>query len=146
MTTLPPDEASNLFDRGFYCSQAILCAYSEMFGLDKDTACKIATPFGAGIGWTGNMCGAVAGALMVIGLKYGNTDPADMDAKKKVFATTQQFVVEFMDKNASINCTDLLGYDLSDPEQRSEARKCGVTKEKCPVFVKDAVKILEIIL
>ncbi|HUU76152.1 MAG TPA: C-GCAxxG-C-C family protein, partial [Methanoregulaceae archaeon] len=127
MTTLPPDEASNLFDRGFYCSQAILCAYSEMFGLDKDTACKIATPFGAGIGWTGNMCGAVAGALMVIGLKYGNTDPDDMDAKKKVFATTQQFqpqtakkvfattqqfVVEFMDKNASINCTDLLGYDL----------------------------------
>jgi len=140
------DEAVDLFNRGFYCSQAVFYAYCERFGLDKDMACRIATPFGAGIGWTGNMCGAVAGALMVIGLCHGNTDPDDMDAKKKVFAATQKFMVEFVDRHASINCTELLGYDLSDPDQRFEARKVGVTKEKCPVFVRDAAKILELIL
>ncbi|MDD3092393.1 MAG: C-GCAxxG-C-C family protein, partial [Methanoregulaceae archaeon] len=66
------------------------------------------------MGWTGNMCGAVAGALMVIGLKFGNTDPDDMDAKKKVFAATQEFIVEFVDRHGTINCTELPGYDLSD--------------------------------
>jgi C_GCAxxG_C_C family probable redox protein len=146
MTLDPPEEVVNLFNQGFYCSQAVFCAYCEKFGLDKDTACRIATPFGAGIGWTGNMCGAVAGGLMVIGLKYGNTDPDDMDAKKKVFAATQKFIVEFVDRHATINCTELLGYDLSDPDQRFEARKLGVTKDKCPNFVKDAAEILELIL
>ena len=146
MTPSPPDEAVDLFNRGYFCSQAVLCTYCEQFGLDRNTACRIATPFAAGVGYTGNMCGAVAGALMVIGLKYGNTDPDDMDAKKQVFAATQQFIVEFMDLHATINCTELLGYDLSDPDQRFEARSKGVTKEKCPVFVRDAAKILELIM
>ncbi|HRX33305.1 MAG TPA: C-GCAxxG-C-C family protein [Methanoregulaceae archaeon] len=140
------DEAVDLFNRGYFCSQAVLCTYCEQFDLDKDTACRIATPFAAGIGWTGNMCGAVAGALMVIGLKFGNTDPDDMDAKKKVFAATQEFIVEFVDRHGTINCTELPGYDLSDPEQRFEARSKDVTKEKCPVFVRDAADILELIL
>ena len=146
MTQSPPDEAVDLFHRGFFCSQAVLCTYCEQFGLDTDTACRIAIPFGAGIGYTGNMCGAVAGALMVIGLKYGNTDPDDMNTKKKVFAATQKFIVEFMDRHGTINCTELLGYDLSDPEQLFRARKNGVTKEKCPVFIRDAAKILELIM
>lgn len=140
------DEAVTLFNRGYFCSQAVLCTYCEQFGLDKETACRIAPPFGAGIGYTGNMCGAVAGALMVIGLKFGNTDPDDMDAKKKVFAATQEFIVEFVDRHATINCTELLGYDLSDPEQLHEARRGGVMREKCPVFVRDAADILELIL
>ncbi|KQC11420.1 MAG: hypothetical protein APR55_07735 [Methanolinea sp. SDB] len=146
MTPAPSDEAVDLFEQGFFCSPAVFCAYSERFGLDKDTASRIATPFGAGIGYTGNICGAVAGALMVIGLCHGITDPGDVDAKKKVFEVTQKFIVEFMDRHGSINCTKLLGYDLSDPEQLHEARRVGITREKCPGFVRDAAEILELIL
>jgi C_GCAxxG_C_C family probable redox protein len=126
------DEAVTLFNRGYFCSQAVLCTYCEQFGLDKETACRIATPFGAGIGYTGNICGAAAGALMVIGLCHGITDPGDVDAKNKVFEVTQKFIVEFMDRHGTINCTELLGYDLSDPEQLREARRGGRHERKMP--------------
>lgn len=125
MTRDPSDQAVDLFEQGFFCSPAVFCAYSEKFGLDKETACRIATPFGAGIGYTGNLCGAVAGALMVIGPCHGIPDPGDVDAKKKVFAATQKFIVEFVDRHATMNCTELPGYDLSDPEQLHVARRGG---------------------
>ncbi|MHA2216743.1 MAG: C-GCAxxG-C-C family protein [Candidatus Hodarchaeales archaeon] len=56
------------------CAQAIISVYGEYLGADHDTCLKIASVFGGGINRTGNMCGAVTGALMVIGLKYGDIE------------------------------------------------------------------------
>jgi len=115
-------------------------------GLDPDTAKKIACGFGAGVSKTGNICGAVSGAIMVIGLKYGKTDVGDEAATEKTRALVRQFIREFTLKNGSVSCTDLLEHDLSDPEDYDAARDSGVFTSKCPALVRDAADILERIL
>jgi len=72
------------FLKGFNCSQAIFITYSQELGLNEEIASKIASPFGGGFASSGYICGVVTGALMVIGLKYGNTKPEDKEVKKKL--------------------------------------------------------------
>jgi C_GCAxxG_C_C family probable redox protein len=140
------DEAYRCFMSRFTCSSAVFSAFSDDLGLDPDTAKKIACGFGAGISKTGNICGAVSGAIMVIGLKYGKTDVGDDAATDKTRALVRQFIQEFTAKNGSVNCTDLLGYDLSDPGSYDAARDSGIFTTKCPALVRDAADILEKIL
>jgi C_GCAxxG_C_C family probable redox protein len=140
------DEAYRSFMSRFTCSAAVFSAFSDDLGLDPDTAKKIACGFGAGVSKTGNICGAVSGAIMVIGLKYGKTDVGDEAATEKTRALVRQFIREFTLKNGSVSCTDLLEHDLSDPEDYDAARDSGVFTSKCPALVRDAADILERIL
>ncbi|MHB8163318.1 MAG: C-GCAxxG-C-C family protein [Methanoregula sp.] len=140
------DEAYASFMSRFTCSSAVFSAFSDELGLDPDTAKKIACGFGAGISKTGNICGAVSGALMVIGLKYGKTRADDEAATEKTRALVREFIREFTEKNGSVNCTELLGYDLSDPEAFSAAKDSGLFMTKCPALVRDSADILEKIL
>ena len=77
------DEAVALFQQGFSCSQAVLGVFAEDFGLDRDLALRISQGFGAGIAYTDDICGAVSGAIMVIGLRYGRIKADDIIAKGK---------------------------------------------------------------
>ncbi|OPY35520.1 MAG: putative redox-active protein (C_GCAxxG_C_C) [Methanoregula sp. PtaU1.Bin051] len=140
------DDAHRSFLKKFTCSAAVFSAFSQELGLDVDTAKKIACGFGAGISKTGNICGAVSGAIMVIGLKYGKSQEGDDAATEKTRALTRQFITEFSEKNGSVNCTNLLGYDLSEPQAYQAAQESGLFIEKCPLLVRDAVDILEKIL
>jgi C_GCAxxG_C_C family probable redox protein len=140
------DDAYQSFMSRFTCSAAVFSAFSGDLGLDPDTAKKIACGFGAGVSKTGNICGAVSGAIMVIGLKYGKTDAGDEAATEKTRALVRQFVLEFTKKNGSVSCTDLLGYDLSNPEDYNAARDSGIFTTKCPALVRDAADILEKIM
>ncbi len=141
-----PDDAVTYFNEGFSCSQAVVSSFSEDFGLDKETARKISCGFGAGIGRSGNICGAVTGAILVIGLKYGKGMAGDDAAKEKTYTPFQEFLRRFRSKHRSINCTELLGYDLRDPGQRKQAHVLKAVASKCPGFTRDAVVILEKIL
>lgn len=115
-------------------------------GLDPDTAKKIGCGFGAGISKTGNICGAVSGAIMVIGLKYGKTIKGDDAATEKSRALTREFMREFTTRYGSVNCTELLGSNLSNPEDDARARESKLFVSKCPELVAGAVAILEKIL
>jgi C_GCAxxG_C_C family probable redox protein len=140
------DDAHRCFLKRFTCSAAVFSAFSEELGLDPDTAKKIACGFGAGLSKTGNACGAVSGAIMVIGLKYGKCVEGDDAATEKTRELTRRFIAEFKKKNGSINCTDLLGFNLSVPEEYAEAGASGIFIEKCPLLVRDAADIVENIL
>lgn len=140
------DDARAAFMSRFTCSSAVFSAFSDDLGLDPEMAKKIACGFGAGISTTGNICGAVSGALMVIGLKYGKVQASDDAATEKTRALVRQFIHEFTARNGSINCTELLGYDLSDREAFSAAKESGLFMTKCPSLVKDSADILERIL
>jgi C_GCAxxG_C_C family probable redox protein len=140
------DDANRCFMSRFTCSAAVFSAFSEDLGLDPDTAKKIACGFGAGISRIGNICGVVSGGIMVIGLKYGKTRAGDDDATEKTRALTRQFIQEFTAKNGSINCTALLGYDLSTPDGYIAAKNSGLFISKCPALVRDSADILEKIL
>ncbi|OPX64810.1 C-GCAxxG-C-C family protein [Methanoregula sp. PtaB.Bin085] len=142
-----PETSLDSFSKGITCSAAVFSAFSSDMGLDEKTARKIACGFGAGISRTGNICGAVSGAIMVIGLKYGKEVPGDDGgATEKTRALTRQFVQEFEQKHGSVNCTKILGYNLSVPAEYDEAAKANLFRTKCPSCVRDATEILERIL
>jgi C_GCAxxG_C_C family probable redox protein len=140
------DKALTSFKNGITCSSAVFSAFSHELGLDEKMAKKIACGFGAGISRTGNICGAVSGAIMVIGLKYGKVEQGDDAATEKTRALTRQFIEEFTKKNGSANCTELLGHDLSNQQEYEAAAKANLFKTKCPECVRDAAYILERIL
>ena len=147
MTRSRADEAEALFKKGFSCSQAVLAVFAGDFGLDRDTALKIAQGFGGGISHTDNICGAVSGAVMVIGLRYGRTKADNIAAKDKTYSVVQEFLRQFAQcHSGKTTCTELLGYNLSDPTQFAEAKQMNVTQAKCPNFVRDAVELVEKLL
>jgi len=139
-------DAVALYSRGYSCSMAIFSAYAPGLGLDVETAASIASPFGAGISLTGEICGAVSGALMVIGLAQRKEDIRDGPSREEVYELSRRFIAEFSARNGSVMCTDLVGYDLSQEEQYRQAREQKVFSARCPKLVRDAGEILERIL
>ena len=140
------DEAVSCFMNGFNCSQSILSTYSPKFGLDYKIALKLSTGFGSGMGSLAKICGAVTGSFMVIGLKHGRDKIEDVEAKERTYNKVQDFVKQFENVYGSIICKELIGCDISTKEGRKIARDQSLFKEICPIFVKEAVKILERIL
>lgn len=140
------DQAVVCFDNSFNCSQAVFSTYCESLGLDHAIALKIACGFGAGMGYSGETCGAVTGALMLIGLKYGKNTPEDNQAKDKTYALVQEFAKRFRELHGSLKCNELLPYDISIPEELKKAREEGLFTTVCPKLVKSAAMIVEEIL
>jgi C_GCAxxG_C_C family probable redox protein len=136
------EEAVKRFKKGFNCSQAVFSSYSEQFGLDSDVACKVATGFGGGMRMAGT-CGAVTGAFMVLGLKYGNSPEKDKNAKANTYEKIEDFTNRFKARNNSVICGDLLGCDISTPEGMKQAKGKGLFSSLCPKLVQDAAEILE---
>ena len=112
-------------------------------GLDRDTALRVAGAFGAGMARTGQTCGAVTGALMVIGLKYGQTHGEDKQAKEKTYALAREFLERFKARNGALLCRELLGYDINTPEGMQAIRDKGLFDSLCPRLVANAVEILK---
>lgn len=131
----PIDEACNLFEDGYVCSQAVFGVFCEEFGLSKNDAFKIAACFGSGMRQA-EVCGACTGALMAIGLKYG-------EDKKTCDRLSNRFFEEFRKENGSFICRDLLECDISTPEGVKYALDNNLFKEFCPKMVASAVKITE---
>jgi C_GCAxxG_C_C family probable redox protein len=139
-------DAVGLFRSGFSCSQAVFAAYSEAFGLERELALKIAQPLGGGIAQRGEICGAVSGALLVIGLKHGRTRPDDTAAKETTYRLIHEFIQRFQGAQGTIVCKELLGFDLSTPEGHDQAAEKGLFEDLCPELVRTAASILEELL
>jgi len=138
------NKALSLFRDNFNCSQAVLTSFAGDFGIDEDLALRIATPFGGGMGRRQKVCGAVTGALMVLGLKYGKgiTDPDDK--KKFTYEMTRKFIDEFTALNGSVVCKDLLnGLDMNDQADLQKINELNLFEVNCEKYVADAVNILE---
>ena len=135
------ETAVSRFADGFNCSQAVLSAYAGEFGLDDDTALKIASGFGGGMGRMADTCGAVTGAFMVLGLQYGQAS-SDREAKEGIYARIREFADRFQARNGSLVCRDLLGCDISTPEGLQHAKDEKLLTTICPKFVRDASEIL----
>jgi C_GCAxxG_C_C family probable redox protein len=138
--------ALTTFDSGFNCSQSVLTAFCNEFGLHDEMAFKIASGFGGGMGRLAKTCGAVTGAFMVIGLKYGQVQSNDKAAKEKTYTLERKFADLFEIKHGSIECRELLACDISTPEGFKVANEKDLFKTICPKCVESAVKILEKIL
>ena len=135
------DKANRIFQQQrAHCAQAIFAAYGEELGegkVDFDTLMKIASAFSGGISRTGNVCGALTGALMAIGLKYSTAEKAD--------EVTGYLLKEFKSLNETTICRELIKHDLLTDEDVKHAFATGAF-DNCPKFVEDVTKILDKLL
>jgi C_GCAxxG_C_C family probable redox protein len=137
------ERAADYFARGFNCSQSVLAAYAEQFGLTEEQALKVAGGFGGGMGRMAETCGAVTGAIMVIGLKFASTTPGDIQGKENAYAVVREFVHRFKGRNVTVLCRELLDCDISTPEGMKRAQQEKLIKKCCPKLIQDAAEILD---
>ena len=143
MTNQKAEKAQSRFEEEFSCSQSVLSTLAPELGLDEETALKIASAFGGGMMRRGEVCGAVTGALMVLGLKYGSSNP---DEEEAVREASQELMKRFEEKNGSLLCRELLGYRLIVPEEMEAAKESGVFNTVCPLMVHNATTLTEEIM
>jgi len=139
-------KAAALFAEGFNCSQAVLAAHAQHLDVPLETALRLSSAFGGGMGRHGEVCGAATGALMVIGLVSGHTSADDKDGKERTYNLANMFLQEFASRNGSIQCPELLGCRIDTPEGQAQARKQALFSTICPRLVAGASEILAEIL
>jgi C_GCAxxG_C_C family probable redox protein len=103
------EKSVQLYKSGYNCCQAVLGTYCKELGLDFNTAMKLSSSFGGGMGSLREVCGAVSGMFMVIGLKCGQSDPSDRVAYAAHKKLIQKLAAQFKEENGSILCRELLG-------------------------------------
>ncbi|MEE1065423.1 MAG: C-GCAxxG-C-C family protein [Acutalibacteraceae bacterium] len=142
------EKAVELFKSGFNCSQAVFAAFAPEFGMDEETALKASAGLGGGVGRSREVCGAVCGAAMVVGLKYGATKGEDAESKAKCYEVVQEIIAEFRKTNPTIICRELLALNegtFTDPKPEARTEQY-YKKRPCVQLVEDAASAVEKIL
>lgn len=138
--------AVNKFKEGYNCAQSVVFAYSEEFNISKNELLKMANGFGGGMGRKQEVCGAITGGIIVLGLIYGRGENEDKSKQKIVYSKVREFIDKFESKNETINCKKLLDEcNLMTPDGQNIFKSKSMI-EKCYNYVEDAVEILEDII
>ncbi len=126
------EKAEYLFCEGYNCAQAVFLTFAEELGMDKETALKLSSSFGGGMGGLREVCGAVSGMFMVAGLVKGYTGKKVPEEKKEHYERLQKMAEAFKTENGSIICRELLGLAKGEtplPQERTkeyyQKRPCG---------------------
>lgn len=141
--------AAEIHDLGYGCAQSVLCAFNEDHGLDEETALRISTGFGSGMGRLCEICGALAGGCMVIGLEHGKviSDGSKYGTETETtYRLTAEMAHRFQARNGAIRCRELLGLDLSQEHDRQRALEEGIFANQCGMYIQDVVEIVEDLL
>lgn len=138
------DKAYELFMQGYNCTQSVVVAYADMLGMDEQTAARLASGFGGGMGRMREVCGAFSGVVMVMSWLYGYSEPTDTENKTALYEKIRLLADRFREQNGSIICKELLG--LKEPEKSAvpEARTAQYYKKRpCPELCRVAADLLE---
>lgn len=136
--------AMELFEEGYNCAQSVFLAFEDMYEMDRKTALKLSSSFGAGMGRLREVCGSVSGMFMVAGMLYGYDDPKATDVKTAHYARIQELAADFEAQNRSIVCRELLGLNVKKQEPTPEARTEEYYKKRpCKELVGMAAEIME---
>jgi len=135
--------ADQHIEGGYGCGQAVLAAFATRYGLTEKEARRIACCFGGGVGRSGQVCGAVSGALMVHGLHYWDDDAEVPPHKERIYALSAEFMDRFAAQHGTTQCRELLGANLRDPVQLEKAKEDGLFSTLCPGFIHDAIQLVE---
>jgi C_GCAxxG_C_C family probable redox protein len=140
-------KAVECFNTGLNCAQAVFYAFAEDVGIENEKALKIASSFGGGMAKMGETCGAVTGAFMALGMKYGRVNPDDLEARDKNYSKVLEFVEVFKSQHKSIVCKELLGFNLGNPQEVAAFKASHPGYETpCEKLVESAAEILEKII
>jgi C_GCAxxG_C_C family probable redox protein len=138
------EKTVDLFPSRLNCSQAMLTVFGESYGLDSEMAQKLGRPFGGGMGHMARTCGAVTGAVLVLGLAKDHEDEGE--ARKVSYSCVQELFRRFEALHGTTECRSLLGADMSTKEGWKKVQDEKLVRKLCPAFVRDAASILENLL
>ncbi len=136
--------AEEKFQQGYNCAQSVLWSFHDDLHLDSETALKVACGFGAGMARRQEICGAITGGIMVIGLRHGRGANQDRTATEETYSKTQELMRRFEAKHGTCNCRQLLqGCDLTTEEGRKFFKEHDLLNKICTGCVQTVVEILE---
>ena len=137
------EKAEKLLHQKYHCSQALFGAFASDFGLDLKTAFKISTCFGGGMR-QGEVCGCITASMLVLGMALGFYDSQDTEQEVYGNKKTDEFIKRFTEEMEGVTlCRDILGKDISKPEEMAVIRKEGLILKKCPKAINISIEILE---
>ena len=134
--------AGDLFLGGYNCAQSVVVAFCDVTGLEKDFAARMASSFGGGMGRLREVCGAVSGMLMVLGLLYGYDTPGDDISKKAQYRDVQALCGQFREEVGSIVCREILKNPSTDPIPSPRTAEYYAVRP-CARMVMTAARILD---
>jgi C_GCAxxG_C_C family probable redox protein len=138
------EKALNYFRNKFNCSQSVMTVFGNDFGLSENDSLKISCAFGGGMGRQQHTCGALTGALMVLGLKYGKALNDPEEKKSFTYSKARELFTEFKSLHGSTDCRDLLnGFDMNNADDYKKIKDQKLFDIQCEKYVADAVKIVE---
>jgi C_GCAxxG_C_C family probable redox protein len=136
--------AVDKFVEGYNCAQSMVFAFCDECGLSQDAALKVACGFGAGMGRKQEVCGAVAGGIMILGLRRGRGTRDGRSVTEALYPMTREFMDAFAVKNGSYLCRDLLsGCELTSEEGQRRFKEDGLFEKVCKQCVRSAAEILQ---
>lgn len=134
------EQALELQKSGCNCAQSVSGVFCEKYGIDREQLFRMTTNFGSGMN-AADYCGALSGAIMVVGFKYGPTVPSNMDAKKLCRQKSTEIIEAFKKEKGTLHCRDMLGCDITIPENFIKV-KPRIIRE-CTALIKHMVCVLE---
>ena len=139
------ETAVRYFDNGNNCAESVLRSFAADSGLEAEVV-RLATGFGGGMGRAGDVCGALSGAVMALGLRFGRLDGDDEAAKERCYAATAELRQRFRATCGAMDCRDLTGLDLSTAEGRRLAEERDTHTTVCRSCVREAAQIVAAIM
>ncbi len=137
------NRAVELFKKGYNCSQSVTVAFADLYDIDENTALKMSASFGGGIGRMRETCGAACGMFLLAGFQECAVDGDDNKAKSNNYKIVQELAAEFVKRNGSMKCSELLGLDKSEKiTNQAEGRTTEYYKKRpCAKMVEEAARI-----
>ncbi|MCP3924997.1 MAG: C_GCAxxG_C_C family protein [Desulfobacterales bacterium] len=138
------EKIRSIFSMGYTCSESIILSYADTVGFDRDTALKMSCGLSGGLA-QGKTCGAVVAAFMIISYKYSSGEPEDIFSRDLIYQIIQEFTHQFVVKNNSIECKEILlnnSIDFTNPDEMKNLREKGV----CGLIIENAAELLGEIL
>ena len=139
--------ALSLFKSGYNCAQSVFAAYADLLGMDTETALKMSSAMGGGIGRMREVCGTVSAMAMLAGLKEGNADPEDEEAKEHIYALVRRMSALFKEQQGTIICRELLGIEGMEESAKPSIRTPEFYASRpCGRIIACAAEIIEDVL
>ena len=128
-------KASEYFNNGYSCSESMIkWAIDE--GLVSEELLSVATSFSGGMG-VGCLCGAVAGAQMIVGSQFGRENKASNEVIARMKA--KELVQKFMETHKATCCRILTrGLEMGSSERKAH---CTNMVESCQKLVEELVQV-----
>jgi C_GCAxxG_C_C family probable redox protein len=140
------DLAFRRLKTGYSCSQSVFSVFADDLGLDREISLKVSSAFGGGIAGMGETCGAVTGALMALGLRYGSAVASRKHEEKEINRYAEAFLDRIKSETGAVACRDILSVDLGQPGALKIAEEKGLFEKRCTPYIGRVVRLVDDIL